>query len=264
MPSSACRITVLGSGTSVGVPTLGCDCEVCTSSDPRDQRLRPSVLVSYAGRNVLIDTTPDFRTQALRAKITHLDAVIFTHSHADHVMGLDDVRPFNFRQGGHIPIYANEPTMAAIFRCFPYIFDGVKKESSTPRLTPNVIDGEPFDLFGMQFIPVPIMHGSQQIFGFRFGAAAYLTDHSQVPPASMEMLRGLDVLFLDALRYRPHATHSTVDHSIGTARDLGARRTFFTHVCHEIGHARGESQLPPGVFFAYDGLELEVEAASAA
>jgi phosphoribosyl 1,2-cyclic phosphate phosphodiesterase len=262
MPSSACKITVLGSGTSVGVPTIGCDCAVCTSTDPRDQRLRPSVLVSYEGRNILIDTTPDLRTQALRARITHLDAVIFTHSHADHVMGLDDVRPFNFRQRGHIPIYANGPTMAAIQRCFPYIFDGVKKESNIPRLTTNTIDGSPFELFGMTFQPIPIMHGSQQIFGFRFGNAAYLTDHSEVPESSMEMLQGLDVLFLDALRYRPHATHSTVEHSIGTAQKLNAKRTFFTHICHEIPHAAGEANLPPNIFLAYDGLELEVDAAA--
>jgi phosphoribosyl 1,2-cyclic phosphate phosphodiesterase len=262
MPSPACKITVLGSGTSVGVPTIGCDCDVCRSTDPRDQRLRPSVLVSYEGRNVLIDTTPDLRTQALRANITQLDAVLFTHNHADHVMGLDDVRPFNFRQKGHIPIYANETTMAAIFRCFPYIFDGLKKESNVPRLTTNTIDGSPIELFGMTFLPVPILHGKQQIYGFRFGAAAYLTDHSEIPDTSMEMLQGLDVLFLDALRYRPHATHSTVEHSIGTAQKLNAKRTFFTHICHEIPHAAGQAKLPPDIFLAYDGLELDVEAAA--
>jgi phosphoribosyl 1,2-cyclic phosphate phosphodiesterase len=260
MPSPACKITVLGSGTSVGVPTVGCDCAVCHSTDPRDQRLRPSVLVSYEGRNILIDTTPDLRTQALRANITHLDAVLFTHNHADHVMGLDDVRPFNFLRKGHIPIYANEPTMAAIHRCFPYIFDGIKKESNIPRLTPNTIDGSPFDLFGMTFQPIPIMHGSQPIYGFRFGAAAYLTDHSVVPESSMDLLRDLDVLFLDALRYRPHATHSTVEHSIGTAQRLNARRTYFTHICHEIPHAAGEAKLPPNIFLAYDTLELNVDA----
>jgi phosphoribosyl 1,2-cyclic phosphate phosphodiesterase len=263
MPSPACKITVLGSGTSVGVPTIGCHCDVCTSTDPRDQRLRPSVLVSYEGHNVLIDTTPDLRTQALRAKITHLDAVLFTHHHADHVMGLDDVRPFNFRQKGNIPIYASEPTMAAILRCFPYIFDGVKKESNIPRLETHLIHGGAFDLFGLEFLPVPILHGSQQIYGFRFGAAAYLTDHSEVPESSMELLQGLDVLFLDALRYKPHATHSTVERSVKTAERLAAKRTFFTHICHDLGHERAESLLPQGVFLAYDGLELDVEAVAA-
>jgi phosphoribosyl 1,2-cyclic phosphate phosphodiesterase len=255
----AIRITVLGSGTSVGVPTIGCHCEVCSSNDPRDQRLRPSVLVSYAGRNVLIDTTPDFRTQALRAKIDRLDAVVFTHSHADHLMGLDDVRPFNFRQNGHIPIYASENTLAAIRRCFPYIFDNEKKESNVPKLDVRQIDGASFDVFGVEFLPVPVLHGRQTIFGFRFGAAAYLTDHSAIPESSLDLLGGLDVLFLDALRYRPHPTHSTVEQSIATVERLQPRRTFFTHICHDLAHERAESLLPPHIRLAYDGLEIHLE-----
>jgi len=219
----------------------------------------PSVLVSYAGRNVLIDTTPDFRTQALRAKIEHLDAVVFTHSHADHVMGLDDVRPFNFRQQRHIPIFASKSTMAAIQRCFPYIFDNEKKESNVPKLDAHVIDAEPFDVWGMEFRPVPVLHGSQTVFGFRFGDAAYLTDHSAIPEASMELLRGLDVLFLDALRYKPHPTHSTVAQSVSTVEELQPRRAFFTHICHDLGHERDGSLLPPHIRLAYDGMEVEVE-----
>lgn len=252
------KITVLGSGTSVGVPTIGCHCAVCTSSDPRDNRLRPSILVSYDGHNVLIDTTPDFRTQALRAHIERLDAVVFTHSHADHMMGLDDVRPFNFRQRGQIPIFAAADTMEAIRRCFRYIFEDGKRESNVPQLDTHVLNGEPFDLFGMEFQPIPIMHGSQTIYGFRFGAAAYLTDHSAIPAESMEKLRGLDVLFLDALRYKPHPTHSTVDRSIQTVEQLAPRRAYFTHICHDLGHERAESMLPPHIRLAYDGLELEV------
>ena len=252
------KITVLGSGTSVGVPTIGCHCAVCTSSDPRDNRLRPSILVSYEGRNVLIDTTPDFRTQALRAKIAHLDAVIFTHSHADHIMGLDDVRPFNFRQGGRIPIFAAPETMDALRRVFRYIWDEGKRESNVPQLEQVVLDGAPFDVFGLEFQPVPILHGSQTIYGFRFGAAAYLTDHSEIPEASLAMLHGLDVLFLDALRYKPHPTHSTVDRSKKTVELLAPRRAFFTHICHDLGHERAESLLPPNVRLAYDGLEIEV------
>src|SRR5690349_317886 len=239
MAHPSIQITVLGSGTSVGVPTIGCHCAVCTSSDPRDNRLRPSILVRYEGRNVLIDTTPDFRFQALRARIDHLDAVVFTHAHADHIMGLDDVRPFNFRQKGQIPIYAAPDTMASIQRCFPYIFDGVQRESNVPQLDVRIIDGSPFDVFGVEFTPVPILLGSATIYGFRFGAAAYLTDHSDIPPSSMEMLRGLDVLFLDALRYKPHPTHTTVERAVEIAGELKARRTFLTHICHDIGHERG-------------------------
>jgi len=257
-PTPPFKITVLGSGTSVGVPTVGCHCAVCTSSDPRDQRLRPSILVTYEGRNVLIDTTPDFRTQALRVHLDRLDAVIFTHSHADHIMGLDDVRPFNFRQKGEIPIYAAADTMADIQRCFQYIFDGGRKESNVPHLDTHVIDGGNFEVFGLEFAPVPILHGSATIYGFRFGAAAYLTDHSEIPPSSLECLRGLDVLFLDALRHKPHPTHSTVDRSLKTAEQLAARRTYLTHISHDLPHERTESLLPANVRLAYDGLELMV------
>src|SRR5215468_2260170 len=167
MPIPAVKITVLGSGTSMGVPTIGCTCAVCQSTDPRDYRLRPSILISFEGRNVLVDTTPDFRTQALRARITHLDAIIFTHSHADHIMGLDDVRPFNFRQSGHIPIYAEPEAMETIQRSFQYIFDGHRKESRVPQLVPRILDGRPLDLFGLEFAPVPVLHGSGRVCGFR-------------------------------------------------------------------------------------------------
>jgi phosphoribosyl 1,2-cyclic phosphate phosphodiesterase len=255
------RIVVLGSGTSVGVPTIGCHCDVCNSADPRDKRLRPSILVQYEGRNILIDTTPDFRYQALRARIERLDAVLFTHDHADHIMGLDDVRPFNFHQRGPIPIYAAPAAMVGIRRVFQYIFDGVKRESNVPLLDPRPLDGK-LDLFGMEFLPVPVLHGSQTIFGFRFGAAAYLTDHSEIPAPSMEMLRGLDVLFLDALRYKPHPTHSTVDRSVKTVRELAPRRAYFTHICHDLRHERAESLLPPPARLAYDGLEIELEGAA--
>jgi phosphoribosyl 1,2-cyclic phosphate phosphodiesterase len=252
------KITVLGSGTSVGVPTVGCHCSVCSSQDPRDNRLRPSILISYEGRNVLIDTTPDFRFQALRARLERLDAVVFTHSHADHIMGLDDVRPYNFRQKSQIPIYASPDTMAAIRRSFPYIFDEVKKESHVPQLATHEIGETPFDLFGLEFLPIPVLHGSATIHGFRFGPAAYLTDHSEIPESSMECLRGLDVLFLDALRHKPHPTHSTVDRSLKTVGTLAPRRAFFTHISHDLAHERTEGLLPPNVRLAYDGLELMV------
>ena len=261
MAAPRIKITVLGSGTSVGVPTIGCHCAVCRSTDPRDARLRPSILVTYEGRNVLIDTTPDFRTQALRAGLDHLDAVLFTHAHADHVMGLDDVRPFNFRQSGRIPIYAAPDTMASIRRIFCYIFDGEERNTNIPQLDARLLDGAAVDLFGVEFTPVPILHGNRAIYGFRFGQAAYLTDHSDIPESSLDLLRGLDVLFLDALRYKPHPTHSTVDQSIRTVEKLAPRRAFFTHLSHDLGHARAESLLPPHIRLAYDGLELLVEGA---
>lgn len=249
-------ITVLGSGTSVGVPTIGCHCAVCTSEDPRDKRLRPSIMVRYGGRNVLIDTTPDFRQQVLRAGIERLDAILYTHAHADHIMGLDDVRPFNFRQSGPIPVYGSEFTIAAIHRCFPYIFDAAETQSSRPKLATHLLNGAPVELFGLEFVPVPVRHGRDMIYGFRFGAAAYLTDHSEIPEQSMGMLRGLDVLFLDALRYKPHPTHSTVERSLATVEALKPKRAFFTHLCHDLGHQRAESMLPANVRLAYDGLEI--------
>lgn len=259
MPEGGIKITVLGSGTSTGVPTIGCHCDVCTSHDPRDKRLRPSILVSYSGRHVLIDTTPDFRTQALRTGFERLDAILFTHEHADHIMGLDDVRPFNFRQGGRIPIFAAERTMGAIHRAFRYVFDGEEKKTAVPQLESHTLNGAPVDLFGLQFTPIPVLHGKATIQGFRFGKAAYLTDHSEIPEASLEQLRGLDVLFLDALRYKPHPTHSTVDRSVAIGEAVGAKRVFFTHICHDLAHARTEERLPAHIRLAYDGLQIEVE-----
>lgn len=250
------KITVLGSGTSSGVPTIGCSCAVCQSDDPRDNRLRPSILLQQGRRNVVIDTTPDFREQALRARLTHLDAVVFTHAHADHILGLDDVRPFNYRQGAHIPLYANESTFAVIRRVFDYAFDDREHSSTVPQLEVNVITEEPFDVPGMRFEPIPVLHGKAVVFGFRVGNMAYLTDHSSVPESSMQKLRGLDVLFLDALRHKPHPTHSTVSDSIVTAQALGARRTFFTHICHDLPHAETEAALPANIFLAYDGQEI--------
>jgi phosphoribosyl 1,2-cyclic phosphate phosphodiesterase len=253
-------IAVLGSGTSVGVPTIGCGCAVCRSTDPRDKRLRPSVLVSYGGRNVVIDTTPDFRTQVLRAGVERLDAVVFTHGHADHIMGLDDVRPFNYHQRTGIPVYGSAQTMETVRRVFDYVFEEQAHESSVPHLETHLLDGEPFDMFGLPFRPIPLKHGTLDVYGYRFGAAAYLTDHSAIPEASMEALRGLDVLFLDALRHRPHPTHTTVARALDYVAELKPRRAFLTHICHELGHEQTERVLPPNVRLAYDGLEIQVEA----
>lgn len=252
------KITVLGSGTSSGVPTIGCSCAVCHSTDPRDTRLRPSILIEAAGRNIVIDTTPDFRAQVLRAGIKRLDAVVYTHGHADHIFGLDDVRPFNYHQAERIPIYASRGTFAIIERVFAYVFEQRDRKTHVPQLDVHLIDETPFDVFGLRFEPIPLTHGKDTIFGFRFGNVAYLTDHSEIPEASLDRLHGLDVLFLDALRHRPHPTHSTVETSVETARRLQPKRTYFTHMCHDLGHAATESSLPEGIFLAYDGLEINV------
>ncbi len=252
------RIVVLGSGTSVGIPMVGCGCAVCLSTDSRDKRLRPSVLLQYGGKNVVIDTTPDFRSQALRAGIDHLDAVLFTHAHADHIMGLDDVRPFNIGRQEAIPIHGSLETLAVIERCFSYILNNDEAESWVPRLELHSFGDAPFALCGMTVTPVPVMHGRQRIYGFRFGNAAYITDQSDIPPESLEKLRGLDVLFLDALRHKSHPTHSTVARALQWVEELAPSRAYFTHICHSLAHEETQSALPPGVYLAYDALEINL------
>lgn len=259
-------IRVLGSGTSSGVPTIGCSCDVCRSTDPRDTRLRPSILIRFSEpglppRNILIDTTPDFRAQMLTARIDRLDAIVYTHGHADHILGLDDVRPFNYRQGT-IPLYAAPEAFDTIRRVFSYAFEKREFRTHVPQLEVNLIGDDPFDVFGLCFEPIPVMHGRERIYGFRFGNAAYLTDHNEVPESSMAKLRGLDVLFLDALRHKAHPTHSTLATSTESARRIQAKRTFFTHMCHDVPHAATEKSLPPGICLAYDGLEIEVNGAA--
>lgn len=242
----------------MGVPTLGCHCAVCESKDPHDQRTRPSVLLACGGRNVVIDTTPDFRYQAMRAHIDRLDAVIYTHGHADHVMGLDDIRPFNLKQRGAVPIYAAEETLAILRRQFSYIFDEAQPGSTVPLIELHAING-PFDLFGAHIVPIPAMHGIQPVLGFRFGQAAYLTDFSRVPESSKELLRGLNDFILDALRYAPHPTHSNVEQSLALVEELKPKRAWFTHICHDLGHVDANARLPENVRLAYDGLQFEVE-----
>jgi phosphoribosyl 1,2-cyclic phosphate phosphodiesterase len=259
LENDAIRITVLGSGTSSGVPTIGCGCATCASTDPRDNRLRPSVLVRYGGKNVLIDATPDFRMQALRAGISRVDAILLTHAHADHILGLDDVRPLNYHQKMSIPVYGTAETFDIVRRVFQYAFSPEPSQSSAPRVDLRDITDQPFELFGMPVIPIRLMHGDGVTLGFRFGAAAYLTDHSEIPEASKPKLRGLDVLFLDALRHRPHPTHSTVAQSLASVEELKPRRAFFTHICHDLPHAQTEAAFPEHVRLAYDGLELDVE-----
>jgi phosphoribosyl 1,2-cyclic phosphate phosphodiesterase len=251
-------LTVLGSGTSMGVPTIGCTCKVCTSEDARDRRTRPSVLLEYDGHAVLIDTTPDFRQQALREKMTRLDAILYTHAHADHILGLDDVRPLSFRHASKIPMYADDETATIIEHMFAYIFDPDSDYTSRARVEMNRICG-PVELFGAVFKPVRVMHGKSPITAFRFGSAAYLTDFSAIPEESMPELRSLDILFLDALRRKPHPTHSTLEDSLKLVEQLKPRRAFFTHMSHDLPHQATNAALPENVRLSYDGLKLDFE-----
>lgn len=256
-------LTVLGSGTSAGVPTIGCKCHVCHSEDPRDNRLRPSVFVRFAGRVIVIDTGPDFRAQALRYGVDRLDAVLYTHAHADHILGLDDTRPFNFRQGGAIPIYGSEHTINTIQRVFSYIFSNDEHESWVPQIQAHTVEPlQTLSLFGREIQAIPLRHGRNLVtFGYRFGPLAYLTDHNEIPDESLEQLQGLDTLFLDALRHKPHPTHSNVQKSLNYVEQLKPRQAFFTHISHDLPHGRTEELLPPHVRLAYDGMQVRVEAA---
>jgi len=262
MPSNPLKLTILGSGTSMGVPSLGCHCRVCTSSDPRDNRLRPSVLLSRNGQQVVIDTTPDFRQQALRIGLQRLDAVLFTHAHADHIFGFDDIRPFNMRQKSPLPIYANAETIEVLRNAFAYVFDGRPKVSTVPAVTVNHISGR-IELLGTTITPIPLVHGDLNVLGFRFGRAAYLTDFSAVPDSSLPLLQNLDDLILDALRDTPHPMHQTVEQALRLIDQLKPRRAWFTHIAHELPHAETNERLRslgyPHVQMSYDGLELDVE-----
>lgn len=252
-------LTVLGSGTSMGVPTVGCDCDVCHSSDPRDRRTRPSVMVEYNGSTVLIDTTPDFREQAIREQIRKVDAVLYTHAHADHVLGLDDLRPLSFRhKPNKLPLYARPEAADFLRNMFRYIFDADYKFGGLAEVELRPITG-PIELFGARFDPVTVIHGEAEIYGFRFGSAAYLTDHSDIPEASFTCLQELDVLFLDALRHKPHPTHSTVENSLRIVERVKPKRAFFTHICHDLPHAATNASLPSNAQLAYDGMKLEFE-----
>jgi len=252
-------LTVLGSGTSMGVPTIGCDCAVCRSLDPHDRRTRPSVMISYNGRHIMIDSTPDFREQALREQITQLDAVLYTHTHADHILGIDDLRPLTYHhKPGKLPLYATPRSCDFLRDMFRYIFEATYKFGGLPLVDLQPIDG-PIELFGARFEPLTVIHGETPILGFRFGSAAYLTDHSEVPSETLEKLRGLDILFLDALRYKPHPTHSTVEQSLKIVEAVRPKRTFFTHICHDLPHEATNAALPADVRLAFDGMKLDFE-----
>jgi len=255
------KVTVLGSGTSMGVPSLACHCRVCTSKDPHDNRLRPSLLLSRNGENVVIDTTPDFRQQALRVGLDRLDAILLTHAHADHILGFDDIRPFNIRQKSSLPVYSTEETFRVIRRAFAYVFDDAPTQSTVPSVDLHVVNG-PFELMGVQIVPVPLLHGDLQVLGFRFGRAAYLTDFSSLPETSAALLEDLDDLIIDALRDIPHPMHQTVDQALALVEKLKPRRAWFTHIAHDLAHAETNDRLRKlglrHVQLAYDGLEFEV------
>lgn len=264
MAARHARLRVLGSGTSTGVPMLGCHCPVCSSEDPRDRRLRPSILLRHEGQTAVIDTTPDFRAQALAANLDRLDAVLFTHSHADHIFGLDDVRQLNFAHPGPIPIHADPRTLADLRRVYQYVFTNDYKVSAIPQISaheipPGTSPRPTISAAGMAFEPIEVWHGALPITAYRFGRNAYVTDFSELPAPAMERLRGLDLLILDALRHRPHPTHSSVANSLRLVRELAPRRALFTHICHDLPHAATEAALPDHVRLAYDGLELDVE-----
>lgn len=256
--------TFLGTGTSMGVPTLGCNCPVCTSSDPRDRRLRPSVLLRWhhdgRERILVIDTGPDFREQALRAGIQRVDAVLYTHNHADHILGLDDLRPLSFtvaREGGKIPLFASEETASVLTRVYDYTFSASATYPNRARVELHPLTDR-VHLHGVDFVRVPVLHGKQQIDGFRFGQVAYLTDVSDIPEESFALLQGLDCVILSALRHKPHPSHATVEQAIGWARRIGARQTYFTHIAHELPHAETNRSLPSSMALAHDGLSFAV------
>jgi phosphoribosyl 1,2-cyclic phosphate phosphodiesterase len=252
-------VLVLGTGTSHGVPMIGCDCGTCTSTDPRDRRTRASILITTPdGVAVLVDTTPDLRSQALSHNVRRVDAIAYTHSHADHVMGLDDVRRFNVLQKSAIPCYGDERTIGDLRRIYSYIFDPhTPRGGGLPHVHPVRVMGE-FCIGQSTFIPVPLMHGSRSILGYRVGAFAYLTDCSDIPDASWPMLQGVRTLMLDALRYRPHPTHLSVDQALAIVERIAPERAYFTHMCHDLPHAATCARLPTGVELAYDGLALEI------
>jgi phosphoribosyl 1,2-cyclic phosphate phosphodiesterase len=252
------RVTFLGTGTSHGVPMIGCDCAVCRSTDPRDARLRPSIVVHTDSTTVLVDAGPDLRTQALRHRLRRLDAIVFTHGHADHILGLDDVRRFNAIMKGPMPCYADERTLADLRRSFYYVFDPqAPKGGGLPALDLRAVDGL-FAIGDLAVQPIPLWHGERPILGFRFGRFAYLTDCSGIADEAWPLLEGLDAVVVDALREEPHPTHFSLGQAVEAATRIGARRTFFTHMCHHLPHEATNAKLPAGMQLAHDGLTLDL------
>lgn len=260
-PDPDAEVVFLGTGTSVGVPAIGCECDVCQSDDPRNRRTRCAIVVRLPTGTLLIDTPPDLRTQLIRERIPLAHAVIYTHEHADHLFGLDDLRLFPFRLGTAVPLYCQRQVEARIRKSFDYAF--LQREpthpGSAPRLEFRTIGEDPFEALGCRLIPIPMTHGPHfNVIGFRIGDFAYCTDTNGIPDKSMDRLRGLDTLVLGALRYRPHPTHFNIDEALSVVETLKPRRTYFTHIGHELDHGPAEASLPAGVWLAYDGLRLRI------
>lgn len=254
------EIVILGSGTSMGVPTLGCNCAVCTSTNPRNTRTRPSIAVEWGDHRVIIDTGPDFRQQALREKIQHIDAVFYTHPHADHILGLDDLRPLSFRHAGGMDLYADDRTISILETVFSYTFSPTAKYPTRARVNLKCFNGhDSVQIADAAFQRVPLLHGQLPVAGFRFGSAAYLTDMSSIPDTSLPLLEDLDVLILDALRKEPHPSHANVEQALGWVERVRPQRAFFTHMSHELDQTITEAELPPHVRLSYDGLRIPFE-----
>lgn len=255
------QVIFLGTGTSVGVPAIGCDCAVCLSDDPKNNRTRSSVLFQLPAGNLLIDTAPDLRHQLLREKIRLVHAVVYTHEHADHIFGLDDLRLFPFRLGKPVPLYCREDVEARIRKSFDYAF--IEREpthpGATPQLTFSNIDEEPFEVLGAKLIPIPMKHGPHfDVLGFRIGDFAYCTDTNYIPDSSLELLQGLDTFVVGALREKEHPTHFNVEQAMAVSQHLKPKRTLLTHICHELDHKTICESLPENVDLAYDGLRVDI------
>ncbi len=261
----ALRIRVLGSGTSMGVPVVGCACAVCTSSDPRNKRLRSSIWIEAAGRHLLVDCSIDFRQQMLNWPMPRIDALLLTHTHADHINGIDDIRSYNYIQREAIPLFTSPFFIDDIRRRFPHCFGPLQTGGGVPQLDLTEVEpGRPFLAAGVEVMPIRIMHGRLPILGFRLGSFAYLTDCSGIPPESEELLAGVETLIISALRHRPHETHFSLDQSLEASARLGVRHAFFTHIADDLDHETTNKSLPSWARLLYDGQVLEIESAEPA